>query len=176
MPAAVAAWLTVSGAAFFALALRKPGGEGWLAAHLLADLAGAAAAMLIFLLRGEAFLLFGKRKEEAQDWNARVRCAENPEAAEGAPAAEAQQGNPAAPESSKSLKPRDIAAAISGLKVLLESVQVTDEETWREVAEAAREAAKSLAGAEEALRAAAEACGAARKAVSRILDRAGGEG
>jgi hypothetical protein len=176
MKRAVTAWLTVSGAAFFALALHRPGGEGWLGVHLLADLAGAAAMLLITLLRREAICVFGKRKEDAQDWNARVRCAENPEAAEGAPAAEAQQGNPAAPESSKSLKPRDIAAAISGLKVLLESVQVTDEETWREVTEAAREAAQRIAEVEEALRAAAEACGAARKAVSRILDRAGGEG
>lgn len=120
--------------------------------------------------------MFGKRKEEAQDWNARVRCAENPEAAEGAPAAEAQQGGFVAPEPAKGLRPRDVAAAISGLKVLLESVQVTDEETWREVAEAAREAEQRIAEIDEALRAATEACGAARKAVDRILDRAGGEG
>lgn len=172
MPAAVAAWLLFSGAAF-ALALRKPGEEGWLAAHLLADLAGAASAMLVISLRREAFFLFGKRKEEVQDWNARVRCAE---AAEGVPAAEAQQGNPAAPESPKSLRPRDVAAAISGRKVLLESVQITDQEAWREVAEAAWEAEQRIAEIEEALRTAAEACGVARKAVDRILDMVGGEG
>ena len=62
----------------------------------------------------------------------------------------------------------EVAKALTGIKALIESMQVTDQETWSKVEDKSRMAADSLAKTEAAMQAALDASREARAALEEL--------
>ena len=130
--------LTVSSAMFTALTAGTPGGNEELNTFVFCVAIGILSGTLLnFNLKEEKEVMFGrKEKENDVNWEERIKpgtTVENPVAAEQMPKA-ALPGRTAT----------EAAKALAGIKALIESLQLTDEETWAKVRDKNQEALNSL--------------------------------
>lgn len=156
---------------FVALTIHSPGQVEAVQLHALcagtgAFLAGAASA-IIFKRKEHENFMFGKKKENGISWEDRVKPNNGAEE-------KTEGGSPLAnQEQPKTILPGkmaiEAAAALSGIKALIDSIQVTDQETWAAVAKNAKQVQEALGDMETSLSSAIEASKKARAALDELV-------
>lgn len=105
--------------------------------------------------------MFGSKKRENGNFKERIQ-----------PGAENTAEEKVADQAQKPTLPgktaAEVAKALTGIKILIDSMQVTDQETWSKVEDKSRMAADSLAKTEAALQAALDASREARAALEEL--------